>query len=301
MPTNNLSPILLFVFNRPQHTRRTLAALEKNEFARDSILYIYSDGPRTADDIPMVNKVRAIIREPLHFKEIVFIERKSNYGLAKNIIEGVSEVIQRHGKAIVFEDDLESAPHALRYFNEALNLYEKEEKVMHISGYMYPVENPSKLTESFFFRAISSWGWATWDRAWKHFDPDIHALTKDFNKEKIKRFSIEGKENFWKQVKLYKAGKINSWAIRWYLSVFNQDGLSLYPRKSLIQNIGMDGSGTHTDEGDMYKVELATSPVMKFPIKPEEDEYAYQAIKHFFAHRKGDLIERAIRYIRKKL
>lgn len=301
MPTNNLSPVLLFVFNRPQHTRRTLAALEKNEFARDSILYIYSDGPRTADDIPMVNKVRAIIREPLHFKEIVFIERKSNYGLAKNIIEGVSEVIQRHGKAIVFEDDLESAPHALRYFNEALNLYEKEEKVMHISGYMYPVEDSSKLTESFFFRAISSWGWATWDRAWKHFDPDIHALTKDFNKEKIKRFSIEGKENFWKQVKLYKAGKINSWAIRWYLSVFNQDGLSLYPRKSLIQNIGMDGSGTHTDEGDMYKVELATSPVMKFPIKPEEDEYAYQAIKHFFAHRKGDLIERAIRYIRKKL
>lgn len=301
MPTNNLSPVLLFVFNRPQHTRRTLAALEKNEFARDSILYIYSDGPRTADDIPMVNKVRAIIREPLHFKEIVFIERKSNYGLAKNIIEGVSEVIQRHGKAIVFEDDLESAPHALRYFNEALSLYEKEEKVMHISGYMYPVEDPSKLTESFFFRAISSWGWATWDGAWKHFDPDIHALTKDFNKEKIKRFSIEGKENFWKQVKLYKAGKINSWAIRWYLSVFNQDGLSLYPRKSLIQNIGMDGSGTHTDEGDMYKVELATSPVMKFPIKPEEDEYAYEAIKHFFAHRKGDLIERAIRYIRKKL
>lgn len=301
MAKSDLSPIILFVYNRPKHTRRTLAALEKNELARDSILYIYSDGPRTADDIPMVNKVRAIIREPLHFKEIIFIERKSNYGLAQNIIKGVSEVIKKHGKAIVFEDDLESAPYALRYFNEALSLYEKEEKVMHISGYMYPVEDTSKLTESFFFRAISSWGWATWDRAWKHFDPDIESLTKDFNKEKIKRFSIDKKENFWKQVKLYKAGKINSWAIRWYLSVFNQDGLSLYPRESMIRNIGMDGSGTHTHEGDMYKVELATSPVMKFPINPMEDEYAYQAIKHFFAHRKGDLLERAVRYIKKKL
>lgn len=296
----DLSPILLFVFNRPWHTRRTLAALEQNEFARDSILYIYSDGPRSADDIPMVNKVRAIIREPLHFKEIVFVERKSNYGLAKNIMDGVSEVIDKHGKVIVFEDDLEAAPHALRYFNEALTLYQKEEKVMHISGYMYPVENKKPLTESFFFRAISSWGWATWDRAWKHFESDIDVLTKDFNKEKIKRFSIDGKENFWKQVKLYKAGKINSWAIRWYLSVFNQKGLSLYPRESMIQNIGMDGSGTHTHEGDMYKVELADSPVMKFPIKPEEDEYAYRAIKHFFAHRKGNLWERGLRFLRKR-
>ncbi len=298
---SDLSPILLFVFNRPQHTRRTLAALEKNHLAKDSTLYIYSDGPKTSEDIDRVNKVRSIIREPLAFKNIVIKERKKNYGLAENVIDGVSKVIQKHRKVIVLEDDLETSPFALQYFNDALNLYKDVNKVMHISGYMYPVANKANLTESFFFRAISSWGWATWDRAWEHFDPDIESLTKNFTKEKIKKFSIDGKENFWRQVKLYKTNKINSWAIRWYLSVFNQDGLSLYPRESMIQNMGTDGSGAHADIDEAYKVDLATAPIEISPLAPKENKIAYEAIKHFFAHRKGNLFERAIRYIRNKL
>jgi len=298
---SDLSPILLFVFNRPQHTRRTLAALEKNHLAKDSTLYIYSDGPKTSEDIDRVNKVRSIIREPLAFKNIVIKERKKNYGLAENVIDGVSKVIQKHRKVIVLEDDLETSPFALQYFNDALNLYKDVNKVMHISGYMYPVANKANLTESFFFRAISSWGWATWDRAWEHFDPDIESLTKNFTKEKIKKFSIDGKENFWRQVKLYKTNKINSWAIRWYLSVFNQDGLSLYPRESMIQNMGTDGSGAHADIDEAYKVDLATAPIEISPLAPKENKIAYEAIKHFFTHRKGNLFERAIRYIRNKL
>lgn len=298
---SDLSPILLFVFNRPQHTRHTLAALEKNHLAKDSTLYIYSDGPKTSEDIDRVNKVRSIIREPLAFKNIVIKERKKNYGLAENVIDGVSKVIQKHRKVIVLEDDLETSPFALQYFNDALNLYKDVNKVMHISGYMYPVANKANLTESFFFRAISSWGWATWDRAWEHFDPDIESLTKNFTKEKIKKFSIDGKENFWRQVKLYKTNKINSWAIRWYLSVFNQDGLSLYPRESMIQNMGTDGSGAHADIDEAYKVDLATAPIEISPLAPKENKIAYEAIKHFFTHRKGNLFERAIRYIRNKL
>lgn len=298
---SELSPIILFVYNRPQHTRRTLASLEKNMLAQESVLYIYSDGAKTAEDIDKVNEVRKIIREPLNFKRIEIIERKKNYGLANNIIGAVNEIIEKHGKVIVLEDDLETSPFALQYFNDALTKYADTERVMQISGYMYPVNAQKALPESFLFRVANSWGWATWSRAWDQFHPDIEYLTKDFTKDKIKRFSVDGKENFWKQVKLYKAKKINSWAIRWYLSVFNNDGLVLYPRESMIQNIGTDGSGTHSDVDKAYRVSLATKPITQFPEEIEENTEAFEAIKTFYATRKGSLPRRAIRYLKKKL
>ncbi|RZF60119.1 glycosyltransferase family protein [Sphingobacterium corticibacterium] len=295
-----LAPIILFVYNRPKHTRRTLVALEKNLLAKDSLLYIISDAAKNADAVENVNHVRAIIREPWDFKHITIMERQKNWGLAENVIDGVTKIIEEHGKAIILEDDLETAPYALTYFNDALHCYEHDERVMEISGYMYPIENPKRLPKTFFFRVANSWGWATWKRAWKQFNPDINALTKHFKRKDIRRFSIEGTENFWKQVKEYKAGKINSWAIRWYLSVFNQDGLVLYPRHSMVQNIGTDGSGTHSDIDDVYHVELATQKVKYFPREIRENEKAYEAIKHFYAHRKGNIAERLIRFLIKK-
>lgn len=295
-----LAPIILFVYHRPKHTRRTLAALEKNPLAQQSLLYIISDAPKNADAVENVNKVRAIIREPWHFKHITIIERQKNWGLAGNVIDGVTKIINEHGKAIVLEDDLETAPFALTYFNDALHRYEHEERVMEISGYMYPVEHPKRLPKSFFFRVANSWGWATWKRAWDHFDSDIDALTKHFKRKDIRRFSIDGKENFWKQVKAFKAGKIDSWAIRWYLSVFNQDGLVLYPRQSMIQNTGTDGSGTHSDLDDVYKVELASRKLKYFPNDIVENEKAYEAIKDFYTHRKGNIAERLVRFLIKK-
>lgn len=295
-----LAPIVLFVYNRPKHARRTLVALEKNALAAASILYIISDGPKNADAIEPVNQVRAIIREPWDFKHIHIIERTKNVGLADNVIDGVTKIVNEHGRIIVLEDDLVTSPHALTYFNDALDCYEDKEQVMQISGYMYPVQHPRRLPKSFFFRVANSWGWATWKRAWASFDPDIEALTKDFKRRDIKRFSIDGKENFWKQVKDFKAGKINSWAIRWYLSVFNKDGLVLYPRHSMTQNIGTDGTGTHSDVDQAYRVELAASKLRYFPTEIEENQKAYEAIKYFYAHRKGNLLERIVRYLIKK-
>ncbi|SKB67063.1 Glycosyl transferase family 2 [Sphingobacterium nematocida] len=294
-----LAPIILFVYNRPKHTKKTLEALEKSIDASDSDIYIYSDGAKNADGIDSVNRVRAIIREPWNFKSIHIIERSKNVGLANNIIKGVTEVIEKHGKAIVLEDDLEVSKFALQYFNDALVCYEEDEQVMEISGYMYPVAHADNLPEAFFFRVANSWGWATWARAWKHFNADIDELTNNFSKEHIKRFSIDHTENFWKQVKLYKSGKINSWAIRWYLSIFNKNGLVLYPRTSMIQNMGTDGSGTHSDVDEIYKVTLATQKVNNFPKEIEEHNAAYEAIKYFYKNRKGSFVKRVARYIRK--
>lgn len=296
----NLAPILIFTYNRPQHTRRMLQALESADLAKVSDVYIYSDGAKNANSIEAVNKVRAIIAEPWQFNNIKIIERERNLGLAQNVISGLTEVIAKYGKVIVLEDDLQISKVGLRYFNDALDVYEKDEKVMEISGYMYPVKDAEKLPETFFFRVANSWGWATWERAWKKYNPNIDELIADFDKEKIKRFSIDHTENFWKQVKEYKAGKINSWAIRWYLTLFNNNGLALYPRQSMIQNMGTDGSGTHSDADTMYHVELATQAVTYFPQEIEENKDAYEAIKYFYKNRKGSLLARAIRYAKKQ-
>lgn len=240
------APIILFVYNRPDHTLRTLKALENNNLASESELFIYADAAKNEQSKAAVEQVREIINRNWRFKAVTLTLRESNCGLAANVIDGVTKIVEQYGQVIVLEDDLVTSPFALEYFNDALELYRHQDQVMQISGYGYPVKDIETLPETFFFRVANSWGWATWDRAWNRFNSDINALTDDFTAEQIHQFSIEGKENFWKQVKEFKTGKINSWAIRWYASVFKNNGLVLYPRNSLTQNIGNDGSGTHT-------------------------------------------------------
>lgn len=295
-----LAPIALFVYNRPDHTRRTLIHLQKNVLADESRLYIFSDASKTDAGREKVEQVRQVIRETWSFKSVKIIERSQNLGLAESIISGVTQLVYEYGKVIVFEDDLLSSPYTLEYFNEALTYYAKQEKVMHIGAYMYNLKDKG-LPESFFYRAASSWGWATWARAWNHFEPDIDKLIEKFDPLDILRFSIEGKMNFWRQVQEFKAGKNNSWAIRWYASIFLRGGLTLNPSRSLINNIGHDGTGVHSNRESMYDVHISQQPVKKFPDVIEEDERAYLAIKNFLAHRKGNLLKRVVRYVRQKM
>ena len=295
------APIILFVYNRPDHTLRTLKALENNNLASESELFIYADAAKNEQSKAAVEQVREIINRNWRFKSVTLTLRESNCGLAANVIDGVTKIVEQYGQVIVLEDDLVTSPFALEYFNDALELYRHQDQVMQISGYGYPVKDIETLPETFFFRVANSWGWATWDRAWNHFNSDINALTDDFTAEQIHQFSIEGKENFWKQVKEFKAGKINSWAIRWYASVFKNNGLVLYPRNSLTQNIGNDGSGTHTAAETTYQVVLANKKITQFPQEIQEHAQAYQSIKYFYAHRKGSLLQRGIRFAKKKL
>ena len=295
--SQNLAPIALFVYNRPVHTQRTLQALTQNTLASDSDLYIFSDGAKTQKDLHQINKVREIIKMASGFKSIKIIERTTNYGLANSIIDGVTNLITQHGRIIVFEDDLISSPHTLQYFNEALSKYESEEKVMHIGAYMYPIKTDN-LPETFFYRAATSWGWATWTRAWKYFEPDINQLIKQFDKAKIQTFSIEGKMNYWKQIQEFKRGKNNSWAIRWYASLFLRGGLTLNPSQSFIHNIGHDGTGVHSGNNKLYDVTINQNKITYFPDKIQENECAYKAIKDYLEIRKGNLLQRSVRFLR---
>ncbi len=294
----HLAPIALFVYNRPEHTRRTLSYLQKNLLAEESRLFIFSDAAKTIADEPRVGQTRQLAHEVTGFRSVQVIERNENFGLANSIISGVTQLVSEYGKVIVFEDDLLSSPYTLTYFNEALDLYAQQEQVMHIGAYMYDLKVPN-LPQTFFYRAATSWGWATWARAWKHFNPDIDQLTQQFDSARIRQFSIEGTMNFWKQMKDFKAGKNNSWAIRWYASVFLQGGLTLNPSHSLIQNIGHDGSGTHSNVEDTYAVHMARQPVTRFPEVMAESPEAYQAIKRFLKRRKGNLWQRVVRFVKK--
>ena len=293
----NLAPIALFVYNRPEHTRRTLSYLQKNLLAEESRLFIFSDGPKSEADRLKVEQVRQLLKEVSGFKSVKIEERKGNLGLANSIIAGVTKLVSEYDKVIVFEDDLLSSPYTLQYFNESLTRFAKEEKVMHVGAYMYNLPN-KKLPQTFFYRAATSWGWATWARAWKDFEPDIDTLMGKFDKEKIHRFSIEGNMNFWKQMEQFKAGKNNSWAIRWYASIFLKNGLTLNPSHSLVHNIGHDGSGIHSNNEKTYQVQIAKKPVTEFPTEIRESLAAYQAIKQFLGRRKGNFLQRGIRFMK---
>ena len=292
----NLAPIALFVYNRPEHTRRTLSYLQKNLLAEESRLFIYSDGAKTVADEPKVEQVRQLAKEASGFKSVKVISSKQNLGLANSIINGVTQLVNEYGKVIVFEDDLLSSAHTLQYFNDALSRYATEEKVMHIGAYMFDLADKT-LPESYFYRIATSWGWATWRRAWNEFEPDIDKLIGQFDRQKINKFSIDGTMNFWKQMLEFRSGRNNSWAIRWYASIFLKDGLALHPSHSLVHNIGHDGTGVHSNIESTYKVEISQKHIKKFPDDIRENEKAHVAIRNFLKSRKGSLIKRGLVFI----
>lgn len=293
---NEPAPIALFVYNRPVHTHKTIEALKKNTLAEVSELYVFSDGPRTGQENE-VEAVRKVIRAIQAFKAVHLIERPENYGLANSVIDGVTMLNNKYGKVIVFEDDIVSSPYTLKYFNDALTKYQDCEQVMHIGGFMYGID-ATGLPESFFVRHVSSQCWATWNRAWKYFEPDIDKLIGQFDEEKRFAFELEGAMNFWKHVMEFKHGKNQSWAVRWYASVFLKKGLALQTSTSMIDNIGHDGTGVHSEKSDIFTVRVKPDPVSYFPDEIIEHTVAYQALRHFLKHRKGNLIKRGLRFFR---
>ena len=250
-----LSPIILFVYNRPWHTKQTLDSLSNNILAEDSTLYIFCDGPKELSDeaeIKEIIETRNIANRETRFKKVIVKERKNNYGLADSIIDGVTEIVNKYGKIIVLEDDIVTSPGFLKYMNDALNVYEDVQKVMHISGYMFPVKG--KMKETFFIQPTSCWGWGTWSRAWCKFEKNPAKQILSIEKKGWKKFTInESNPAFRNHLELNIVGKLNTWAIFWYLSVYLNDGVSLHPYPSLVQNIGFDGSGVHCDREEDFK------------------------------------------------
>ncbi len=178
-PTVKLAPIVLFVYNRPDHTRRTIEALQCNALAAQSELFVFSDGPNRAIDREKVSEVRDYLKGVSGFQRVVVKESEINRGLAISIIEGVSDIVNEHGRIIVLEDDIVTSPYFLYYMNDALERYAHEDRLMHVSGYMYPVD-PKGLGDAFLCQIPSPWGWGTWQRAWRFFKKDAEETYRLF-------------------------------------------------------------------------------------------------------------------------
>ncbi len=240
-----LAPITLFVYNRPTHTRRTVEALQKNILAKDSDLIIFSDAPKKPEAVKAVREVREYIRTITGFKSVRIVERDRNWGLANSIIDGVTSVVNERGRIIVLEDDLVVTPHFLDFMNRALDKYDNEQQVIQVSGYMFPVKLKIK-EDALFLPLTTSWGWATWKRAWQLFDPDAKGYAQvKADLALRKRFNLDEAYDYFSMLEAQLAGRVDSWAVRWQLSAFLNDSLTIYPRHSLIVNAGFDGSGTH--------------------------------------------------------
>lgn len=295
-----LAPILLFVYNRPQHVRNSVQSLLSNDLAKDSELYIFSDAAKDEAAKPLVDEVRTFIHSISGFKQIHFVEREKNWGLARNIIDGVTRLVNEYGRVIVLEDDLITAPYFLRFMNDALETYKDEEKVGHIQACDF-TKDPS-LPDTFLIKFTGSWGWATWKRAWKHFNPNGQELLDEMLRRKLNRqFDFNGKYGFTRMLRRQIEGKNNSWAIRWNASLFLADILSLNVGKSLIQNEGFDGSGTNCGSGNLYDSNLWMKPLPVVKISPiVENKEARNAFMRYYA-RTNSFFAKAIRRIKRTL
>jgi hypothetical protein len=293
------APICLFVFNRLDHTRRTVEALAKNPGASESDLFIFSDGPRNERDREAIAALRTYLKGITGFRRIEIKERAENLGLANSIITGVTEVVNSFGRVIVMEDDLVTSPYFLTYMNEALALYADDPKVASIHGYVYPVEG---LPETFFLKGADCWGWATWRGRWAHFNPDGAFLLKEIKARRLSgEFDFGGAYPYSRMLSQQVAGKNNSWAIRWHASAFLAEMVTLYPGRSLVFNIGTDDSGTHCSATHEFDVTLINRAVKLEKLLPVPSPEAFIKFTEYFRSTHPPLFTRVITRLKSRL
>lgn len=290
------SPITLFTYARPDHARRTVEALLKNHQAASHDLIVFSDAARTPEKQSAVAEVRAYLETITGFRSVTIHRRPHNFGLAKSIIEGVTQVLSDNERIIVLEDDMVTSSNFLSYINGALDKYANDERVISIHGYVYPVEQV--LDEAFFLLGADCWGWATWRRGWAHFNPDGQYLLDELKRRQlIPTFDFNGTYSFSEMLAGQIKGTNDSWAVRWHASAFLADKLTLYPGRSLVHNIGNDNSGTHCGNSAVHDIELSRTPINLNNIEVKPSEEAHHAFKLFFRKIRGGFWRRLVRRI----
>lgn len=291
-----VAPIVLFTYARPDHARRTVDALLKNPQALSSDLFVFSDAARTPDKQPAVDAVRAYLATITGFRTVNIHHRPYNFGLAKSIIEGVSQILSEHERVVVLEDDMETSPHFLTYMNEALDLFVADERVISVHGYVYPVDQP--LPEAFFLLGADCWGWATWRRGWALFNPDGKYLLNELKKQKkTKAFDFNGANPFTKMLEDQIKGQNDSWAIRWHASAFLAGKLTLHPGRSLVHNIGNDSSGTHCGSSETYDIKVSANPINLSCVEVVPSSEGEAAFECFYKQSRVSLVRRIARRV----
>lgn len=305
--TRSLAPVILFTYNRPEHTKRTIEALAANELAAETDLYVFSDAAKKDADKGKVQEIRDYVKSVQGFRQVELTAREQNYGLAKNVIEGVTAIVNKYGKVIVLEDDLVTNRYFLLFMNDGLDRYQNEQKVTGITGFSHFGDTFSYPCES-YFNTLSgtSWSWATWSDRWKYFDADCDDWTDMVSDKKLRKaFNYDNTYDFYKIMKMQKTNeKTNSWAIRWYWTNFRKQGLILSPTKSLVSNEGWDGTGIHcgNEKGPVFDHKLMTDHrITEFPQEICEKPELHKAMKKALIHEsQPNLIKRIYHVVFRK-
>ncbi len=287
----DLAPVVLFVYNRPEHTEKTLMALMNNTLSDASTLYVYHDGAKVDakyTDLKRFSEVKKVIRKKKWCKNVNIIESKVNMGLADSITSGVTEIVNRHGKVIVLEDDIETSPGFLKYMNDALLLHRDNKEVMGISGFMFPIYR-SNLPETFLYPANSCWGWGTWKDRWANYNDDALELYSELINKPIdwKYFNAYQNNSFEEQLIANVQKKTKTWAVKWHACIHLHDGSILHPRQTLTKNIGLDGSGVNCGFNNAYDDNMLAQEIrVTKHSRLKNDTLVESALKTYFNKKK---------------
>ena len=251
------APVAVFVYNRISDAKEVLEALNENYLASESDLFIFSDASKSYQDEQKVQEVRSYIlkyQTYTKFKSVKIKMAENNQGLAKSIIEGVTQIINNYGMIIVLEDDCVPTKDFLKYMNEALCFFRGNDAIWSIAGYGYSLPSLSRYPyDTYLSYRGSSWGWATWKEMWEMVDWDV----VDYKKFKYsiirRRRFCRGGNDLPTMLKAQVNGKIDSWAVRWCYSQSKWDKLTVYPKISRVYNRGFY-SGTHGTRKDPDKI-----------------------------------------------
>jgi hypothetical protein len=293
------APVVVLAYARPLHLQRTVESLLSNAEAADTELHVFCDAPRRPADEAGVQQVRRFVQSLTGFRRVHRVFREQNLGLARSVIDGVTQVVATDGRAIVVEDDLVVSPHFLRFMNAALTAYAHDERVASVHGYVCPVGQP--LPSTFFLQGADCWGWATWSRAWSCFEQDGARLLQQIELRGLTAaFDLDGAYPFTRMLRDQVRGKNSSWAIRWHASCYLRGLLTLYPGHSLVDNIGNDASGTHCLATDAFAQQVSSRPVDIEPIPIEPSPVARQAFATFLRRQRSPL-QRALSLVRRAM
>lgn len=253
-----LAPVALFVYNRLEHTLKTIRALSQNELASDTELFIFSDGPKNDESKVQINILRNSLKENpdlKKFKNVTFDFKPKNYGLSNSIIDGVSKLMIDYGKVIVIEDDILTSKNTLKFLNDSLEYYFNKNDIWAIGAYNIPIKIPKSYKHDVFksYRT-NSWGWASWKNRWDKIDWNLEDYDHFINsKDRIKKFKMGGSD-LMKMLQLQRKGLIQAWDVVWCYNQAKYNSFTIYPTKTKVKNIGFDGSGYHNAISKKYDV-----------------------------------------------
>lgn len=278
---------MLFTYNRASHTTRALDYLANCTRLNECRVFIYCDGPKDSGQIASVEACRQVVRSRARDFGAVVVAREENVGLAQSIVTGVNDLSQEFNRVIVIEDDLVVSPNFVNYMLQALDRYADDENVYQVSGYMFPV-NHDDAKDCFFLPLITTWGWATWARAWQSIDWSAQDALESLKDTQLrKRFDLRDSYPYSRMLADRLNGINSSWGILFWWSVFKLGGLVLHPQESLVWNEGFDGTGTHcgldswTNSQKANANEWASKSSISFPSAVSTDEQAFAKICRF--------------------